>query len=111
MPQRGPSRRRLRAVAAAAAVALLGATVPAAHGAALDDVEPLIHYSFDQVPSGTTIVDESGNGYDAVLHRSGAAVEDGVLSLPGGSANSAPYVQVPTTGLEIGRASCSGCGS
>src|SRR5690625_3235480 len=102
MPQRGPSRRRLRAVAATAAVALLGATVPAAHGAALDDVEPLIHYSFDHAPSGTTIVDESGNGYDAVLHRSGAAVEDGVLSLPGGSANSAPYVQVPTAGL-VGR--------
>lgn len=103
MAQRRPIRRRLRAAAVTAAVGLLGATVPAAQVAAVpEDVQPLIHYSFDEAPEGRTIVDESGNGYDGVLRRSGAEVEGGVLRLPGGSASSAPYVEVPADGL-VGR--------
>src|SRR5690625_1991954 len=95
MAQRRPIRRRLRAAAVTAAVGLLGATVPAAQVAAVpEDVQPLIHYSFDEAPEGRTIVDESGNGYDGVLRRSGAEVEGGVLRLPGGSAS------------KIGRAPC-----
>src|SRR5690625_4565433 len=103
MAQRRPIRRRLRATAMTAAVGLLGATVPAAQVAAVPEgVQPLIHYSFDEAPEGATTVDESGNGYDGVLHRSGAEVEGGVLRLPGGSASSAPYVEVPADGL-VGR--------
>ncbi|MEY8515808.1 Ig-like domain-containing protein [Lachnospiraceae bacterium 29-84] len=43
-----------------------------------------------------TIADESGNGFDATLQGSGAAIADGVLTLPGGASNSsAAYVSIP----------------
>ncbi|MBO1752079.1 Ig-like domain-containing protein [Actinotalea sp. BY-33] len=96
---RGPAPRR-RAIAAAVtgAVALLGAFTPAAASAADDGPAPLIHYTFDDA-TGPSIPDTSGNGYDATLRRTGAQVAGGVLSLPGGSATAAPYLEIPTAGL------------
>ncbi|MEE6274531.1 immunoglobulin-like domain-containing protein [Georgenia sp. MJ206] len=90
--------RRARAVAATAVVALLGAAVPATQVAALD-VAPLIHYTFDEAPSGATVVDTSGNGRDGTIRQTGAQVADGVLSLPGGARNTAAYLEIPTAAL------------
>ncbi len=99
-PLRSPARRRVQwvALATAAAVALAGAVIPVTAAQADIGVDPLIHYTFDQV-AGTTIADASGNGNDGILRQSGGAVENGVLSLPGGSRGSAAYVEIPTTGL------------
>ncbi|SMH50769.1 Ig-like domain (group 4) [Rathayibacter oskolensis] len=88
------------AVATVAATALLGATVPSSAFGATE--QPLLHYTFDTAPSGTTISDTSGNGYDATLRRTGATFRDGAISLPGGSASAAPYLEIPTAGL-VGR--------
>lgn len=79
-----------------AATALLGATLPTAASGAT--TAPLLHYTFDSA-SGTTVADTSGNGYDATLRRSGAEFRNGAISLPGGSASAAPYLEVPTAGL------------
>ncbi|MBF4461142.1 MULTISPECIES: immunoglobulin-like domain-containing protein [unclassified Rathayibacter] len=84
-------------VATVAATALLGATVPnSAFGAT---PTPLLHYTFDTAPTGTTIADASGNGYNATLRGSGATFGNGQVSLPGGSASTAPYLDIPTAGL------------
>ncbi|WP_159855422.1 immunoglobulin-like domain-containing protein [Rathayibacter sp. VKM Ac-2754] len=85
------------AVATVAATALLGATVPASASGATE--QPLLHYTFDTAPTGTTVADSSGNGYDATLRRTGATFRDGLISLPGGSASAAPYLDIPTAGL------------
>ena len=97
---RTPARRRARwgAAAVASAVVLAAGIVPATAAQADLGVDPLIHYTFDE-SSGTTITDASGNGNDGILRQSGGAVEDGVLSLPGGSRGSAAYVEIPTAGL------------
>ncbi|MGG7213250.1 immunoglobulin-like domain-containing protein [Clostridium nigeriense] len=58
----------------------------------------LLYYEFNETSatSGTIIKDSSGNGNDGVLNGSGAEVSDGVLTLPGGNANSnAAYVEMP----------------
>ncbi|PPF21659.1 hypothetical protein C5B95_04720 [Rathayibacter sp. AY1A7] len=102
---RGPScMRRSRsavrtalAVATVAATALLGATVPSSAFGATET--PLLHYTFDTAPTGTTVADTSGNGYSATLRGSGAQFRNGLISLPGGSAAAAPYLEIPTAGL------------
>ncbi|WP_250443047.1 immunoglobulin-like domain-containing protein [Actinotalea sp. C106] len=86
------------AALATVSVALLGAFAPAATSVADDGPAPLIHYTFDET-TGTTVTDASGNGYDATLQRTGAQVTGGVLSLPGGSATAAPYLEIPAAGL------------
>ncbi|MCJ1699380.1 Ig-like domain-containing protein [Rathayibacter festucae] len=80
-----------------AATALLGAALPVSASGAT--AQPLLHYSFDTAPTGTTVADTSGNGYNGTLRGSGATVAAGALSLPGGSAAAAPYVDIPTAGL------------
>ncbi|WKK72534.1 hypothetical protein Q0F99_06215 [Rathayibacter oskolensis] len=85
------------AVATVAATALLGATVPSSAFGATE--KPLLHYTFDTAPTGTTVADTSGNGYDATVRRTGATFADGKISLPGGSASAAPYLDIPTAGL------------
>ena len=99
-PTLGRALRRATAVAAAGLVALAG--LPAAAQVAAADVpDPVIHYTFDDV-AGPTVTDASGNGHHGTLRREGAQVRDGLLSLPGGNASSAPYVEVPTAAL-VGR--------
>ncbi|PPG48428.1 hypothetical protein C5C24_16445, partial [Rathayibacter sp. AY2B3] len=85
------------AVATVAATALLGATVPSSAFGATET--PLLHYTFDTAPTGTTVADTSGNGYSATLRGSGAQFRNGLISLPGGSAAAAPYLEIPTAGL------------
>ena len=93
--------RRLRTgaagVAAAATLAALGAVAPQAAGAA-EAPAPLIHYTFDSAAGGV-VGDASGNGYDGVIKQSGATVDGGKLSLPGGPGGSAAYLEIPTAGL------------
>jgi GH43 family beta-xylosidase len=59
----------------------------------------LLHYDFTQLgaaSAGTTVPDTSGNGYNGTIKGTGAKVNDGVLTLPGGSATSgAAYVEIP----------------
>lgn len=95
------SRRRVRctAVATAAAIALFGAVVPVTAAQAATEIPPLIHYTFDEAPTGSSIADVSGNGYAATVRQTGAEFRDGLLSLPGGSRSSAAYIEVPTAGL------------
>ncbi|MFG3340692.1 immunoglobulin-like domain-containing protein [Glycomyces sp. NPDC048151] len=93
---------RLAAIGVTAALTL-GLAVTAAPAHAID-AAPLLHYSFDAAPAdGVTITDETGNGNDGALRQSGAAFDNGVLSLPGGSSTSAAaYVEIPTADL-VGR--------
>lgn len=89
-----------RGVAAAAALTLtmtgLGAATTAAQAAT--GPQPLLHYSFDAI-AGATVSDVSGNGYNATLRQNGGSVTGGSLSLPGGAANTAAYLDIPTAGL------------
>lgn len=85
------------AIGTVAATALLGATVPSSAFGATET--PLLHYTFDTAPTGTTIDDVSGNDYDATLRRTGAEVRNGAISFPGGSAAAAPYLEIPTAPL------------
>lgn len=59
----------------------------------------LLHYDFsdaDSVAEGSTIPDSSGNEFDAMVKGKGATEKDGVLTLPGGAANSnAAYLELP----------------
>ena len=57
----------------------------------------LAEYRFeDSDVTDKAIADTTGNGYDAALVGEGAAVSDGVLTLPGGAAGSnAAYVSIP----------------
>ena len=95
---RTPLWRKGLAVSAAVAVSLtgLGATATAAHAA--DGPQPLIHYSFDSA-DGSSVADTSGNNYNATIRQSGGSVSGGALSLPGGSAGTAAYLDIPTAGL------------
>ncbi len=95
---RSPLWRKGLAVSAAMAVSLtgLGATATAAQAAT--GPQPLIHYSFDGA-DGATIADSSGNNYNATLRQNGGSVTGGALSLPGGSAGTAAYLDIPTAGL------------
>ncbi|CAH0193847.1 hypothetical protein SRABI76_01842 [Microbacterium oxydans] len=94
--------RKVTAVAAAAAtVVAIGAVSTHTASVAAEGPTPLIHYTFDAV-SGATVGDTTGNGYDATIRQNGAKVENGQLSLPGGNASSAGYLEIPTAGL-VGR--------
>lgn len=57
----------------------------------------LAEYKFEDGDiADKTITDASGNGYDASLEGTGAAIANGVLTLPGGAAgSSAAYVSIP----------------
>lgn len=57
----------------------------------------LAEYKFeDSDVTDKSIADASGNGYDATLEGTGAAIANGVLTLPGGAAgSSAAYVSIP----------------
>lgn len=58
----------------------------------------LLNYKFNETSStsGTIINDSSGNGNNGVLKGNGATISEGVLTLPGGKANStAAYVEMP----------------
>lgn len=58
----------------------------------------LLYYEFNETSatSVTIINDSSGNGNHGVLKGSGATIGDGVLTLPGGKANSdSAYVEMP----------------
>ncbi|SFR70294.1 Glycosyl hydrolases family 43 [Agromyces sp. CF514] len=84
-------------VAAAAAFAAVGAIAPQSADAA-EAPAPLIHYTFDAAAAGV-VADASGNGYDGVIKQTGATVDGGALSLPGGARASAGYLEIPTAGL------------
>lgn len=87
--------RRTGIAATAIGVVALGAlTPPAAHADPLpDDPQILLHYDF---ATAGVVKDVSGNGNDGTLVGSGATVQSGVLSLPGGAANSgAGHVKLP----------------
>ncbi len=92
-------RRRSRGVALFAAAVTAMAGLPAIASQAAIDAAPLIHYTFDQAASGSTITDVSGNGYNATLRQTGAQVQNGALELPGGARSTSAYVEIPTTGL------------
>jgi GH43 family beta-xylosidase len=67
-----------------------------AYEGSLNDL--LLYYEFNETSatSGTIIKDSSGNENDGVLKGSGATISEGVLTLPGGKANSdAAYVEMP----------------
>lgn len=56
----------------------------------------LLHYNFQDEVSGGIITDVSGNENNGQLLGTGASVQEGVLTLPGGSAGgSAAYVELP----------------
>lgn len=75
-------------------ISALGAT-PATAAA---DSSALLHYRFDTAANGV-VPDVSGNGNDGTLRNVGGTVADGLLTLPGGSADSAPYLDIPTDDL------------
>ncbi|HMR48673.1 MAG TPA: family 43 glycosylhydrolase [Arachnia sp.] len=88
---------RRRAGAAGVAMAALAATmlggVPAHADPPPEDPGLLLHYDFGTPGS---VTDASGNGNHGTLLGTGATVADGVLTLPGGAANSgAGYVRLP----------------
>ncbi|MGI9823023.1 immunoglobulin-like domain-containing protein [Agromyces sp. Marseille-Q5079] len=85
------------AVAVTAAIAAAGALAPQAAGAAPAPA-PLIHYTFDAATGGV-VADATGNGNDGVIKQSGATVDGGALSLPGGARATAGYLEIPTAGL------------
>src|SRR5699024_11834126 len=69
-----------------------GALLPSAHADPPRE-DLLVHYDFSQ---DGQVSDVSGNGNDGTIHGSGAQVAGGVLTLPGGGADShAGYVQFP----------------
>lgn len=89
----------MTAVAAAAAtVVAIGAVSSHTASVAAEGPAPLIHYTFDAA-SGTSVADATGHGYTATIKQNGAKVENGQLTLPGGSASSAGYLEIPTAGL------------
>ncbi|MGX5697558.1 immunoglobulin-like domain-containing protein [Agromyces soli] len=90
-------RRGAAAVATTAALAAAGAIAPQTALAAAAPA-PLIHYGFDAA-NGAVVADDSGNGYDGALKQTGATVSGGALTLPGGAAGTAGYLEVPTAGL------------
>lgn len=63
---------------------------------------PRAAYTFEEADlEDKTINDTSGNGYHATLKGEGAAIADGMLTLPGGAAGSkAAYVELPGTIFE-----------
>lgn len=65
-------------------------------------IAPRAAYTFEEADlEDKTITDTSGNGYDATLKGEGAAIADGMLTLPGGAADSkAAYVELPGTIFE-----------
>src|SRR5699024_1414182 len=89
------TRTRLAAVLTAVTALSLGAgsaLLPSAH-ADPPEGDLLVHYDFSQ---DGQVSDVSGNGNDGTIHGSGAQVAGGVLTLPGGGAESdAGYVQFP----------------
>ncbi len=74
-------------------------TVAASPKAALT---PRAAYTFEEADlEDKTINDTTGNGYHATLKGEGAAIADGMLTLPGGAAGSkAAYVELPGTIFE-----------
>lgn len=80
------------AMIAAMMPAPIAGIVKAAEGDGL-----LAEYKFvDSDVTDKSIADASGHGYDAVLEGQGAAISNGVLTLPGGAAGStAAYVSLP----------------
>lgn len=61
----------------------------------------LLHYDFSglsgELTAGTQVADLSGNGHTGTVQGNGASAEDGVLTLPGGAADSgAAYVELPS---------------
>ncbi|WP_433676113.1 immunoglobulin-like domain-containing protein [Microbacterium gorillae] len=92
------TRRTAAALTAGAALIAIGAVSTPSAATAAEGPAPLIHYSFDSA-SGTTVTDLSGNGYDGTLKQSGASIDGGLLSLPGGARDSAGYLEIPTAGL------------
>ena len=85
------------AVAATAALAAAGVLAPQAAGA-VPAPAPLIHYTFDAAAGGV-VADASGNGNDGVIKQTGATLDAGALSLPGGARATAAYLEIPTAGL------------
>src|SRR5699024_7602266 len=89
------TRTRLAAVLAAATALSLGAggaLLPSAH-ADPPEQHLLLHYDFSQ---DGQVTDASGNGNHGTIHGTGAQVNGGVLTLPGGANDSgAGYVQFP----------------
>ena len=86
-----------RAGFAGAAISALAAGLlasPAAHADPIpDDPNVVLHYDFSVAGA---VTDVSGNGNHGAIVGSGASVVDGVLTLPGGAANSgAGYVRFP----------------
>lgn len=77
-------------------VAMMPATEAGTVSAAEGD-ELLAEYLFeDSDVTDLSIADASGHGYDAALAGKGAAISNGVLTLPGGAAGStAAYVSLP----------------
>lgn len=63
-----------------------------------DSDHKLAYYQFDAVSgSAITITDNSGNGNDATIVGTGSSIENGALTLPGGSSGSGKaYVKLPT---------------
>lgn len=63
---------------------------------------PRAAYAFEEADlEDKTINDTTGNGYHATLKGEGAAIADGMLTLPGGAAGSkAAYVELPGTIFE-----------
>ncbi len=63
---------------------------------------PRAAYTFEEADlEDKTINDTTGNGYHATLKGEGAAIADGMLTLPGGAAGSkAAYVELPGTIFE-----------
>lgn len=58
-------------------------------------------FDVDSAAANTTIPDVSGNGKNAAIKGTGAAVADGILTLPGGAAgSSAAYVDIPGSVFE-----------
>ncbi len=55
----------------------------------------LAHYDFE-TDGVTTVTDVTGNGYDASIHGTGAVIDNGEITLPGGTFGSgAAYMEMP----------------
>ncbi|GAA1142994.1 hypothetical protein GCM10009651_28990 [Microbacterium natoriense] len=91
--------RKTAAIAAATAtIVAIGAVSTHTASVAAGGPAPLIHYTFDSATGGT-VGDASGNGYDGVIKQTGATVQNGQLTLPGGAKATAGYLEIPTAGL------------
>ncbi|WP_164861502.1 immunoglobulin-like domain-containing protein [Microbacterium sp. CPCC 204701] len=87
--------RRVGVAGAAIAALVIGVLAPpAAHADPVpEDPNLILHYDFS---TPGTVTDVSGKGNDGTILGTGATVADGVLTLPGGAANSgAGYVRFP----------------